>query len=186
MSAEPKLIPTSSQTVGPYFRIGLERLIGCSQCVEADDAGKITIRGRVLDSENAPVSDAMLEFWTLSSNPTNAAASAHDGFPPTFRRAATDSNGDFCVVTSPPHPVPFLDSTMQAPHLLVLVFARGLLRQLISRVYLDGEPGNASDPVLLAVPAERRRTLIAQREGDASFRWNVILQGADETVFFAW
>ena len=78
------------------------------------------------------------------------------------------------------------DGTMQAPHLLVLVFARGLLRNLISRVYFDGEPGNLSDPVLLSIPAARRHTLIAQRDEEDLFRWDVRLQGNDETVFFAW
>jgi protocatechuate 3,4-dioxygenase alpha subunit len=75
---------------------------------------------------------------------------------------------------------------MQAPHMLVLVFARGLLRHLISRIYFDGESENSADPVLSAVPAHRRYTLVAQSDGQNSFRWNVILQGDDETVFFAW
>ncbi len=70
--------------------------------------------------------------------------------------------------------------------MLVLIFARGLLRHLISRVYFEGEPANESDPVLLAVPTERRRTLIARRDGPNKFHWDVVLQGADETVFFAW
>ena len=74
----------------------------------------------------------------------------------------------------------------QAPHAMVLVFARGLMRNLITRVYLEDETGNDSDPVLLQVPAERRRTLLAKREGANIYRWDVLLQGADETVFFAW
>ena len=78
------------------------------------------------------------------------------------------------------------DGPLQAPHLLVLVFARGLLRHLITRVYFDDESGNASDPVLLSVPAARRDTLIARKNGPDTFRWDVILQGANETVFFAW
>jgi protocatechuate 3,4-dioxygenase alpha subunit len=78
------------------------------------------------------------------------------------------------------------DVRMQARHMLVLVFARGLLRHLISRVYFDRDPALASDPVLLSVPAERRGTLIARCDGENSFCWDVILQGADETVFFAW
>jgi protocatechuate 3,4-dioxygenase alpha subunit len=78
------------------------------------------------------------------------------------------------------------DGRKQAPHILVLVFARGLLRHLISRVYFDDEPANASDPVLLCVPAERRHTLIARRGAGDSYCWDVILQGPEETVFFAW
>jgi len=87
-----------------------------------------------------------------------------------------------------PGPTALGDGRLQAPHLLVLVFARGLLRHLITRVYFGNEPGNAEDPVLIEVPAERRHTLIAS--SDASnprlFLWNVILQGENETVFFAW
>ena len=75
---------------------------------------------------------------------------------------------------------------MQAPHMLVLVFARGLLRHLISRVYFEDEDANGSDPVLLTVPRERRSTLIAKSDGENRFRWDVILQGSNETVFFAW
>jgi protocatechuate 3,4-dioxygenase alpha subunit len=80
------------------------------------------------------------------------------------------------------------DGRMQAPHMLVLVFARGLLRHLLTRVYLKDEPGNTEDPVLQAIPAERRGTLMAHLENHqmSSYQWNVNLQGQDETVFFAW
>ena len=106
------------------------------------------------------------------------------GFPDGFRRAPTDDAGNYAVSMRWPAGIP--TSAGNAPHLLVLVFARGLLRHLISRVYFEGEPANESDPVLLAVPAERRRTVIAHRDAPNRFTWNVILQGADETVFFAW
>ena len=77
---------------------------------------------------------------------------------------------------------------MQAPHMLVLVFARGLLRHLISRVYFEDEPANASDPVLMQIPEERRATLIARPIEDRAnlYRWDMVLQGTGETVFFAW
>jgi protocatechuate 3,4-dioxygenase alpha subunit len=90
------------------------------------------------------------------------------------------------VRTAPPVVSELEDGRAQAPHFLVLVFARGLQRHLISRVYLEGERGNESDPVLQSVPAERRGTLIARRDGTQLYRWDVILQGANETVFFAW
>ncbi len=187
MSVETKLIPTSSQTVGPYFRIGMEYLCACAPPVSSETATCITIRGRVLDRDGAPVPDALLEFW---SSPANARNSCPDSNPAElsegFRRAATDPGGGFSVALPRPQPVPLEDGAMQAPHLLVLVFARGLLRNLISRVYLDDEPGNLADPVLLTIPAQRRPTLIARRDGENSFRWDVRLQGDDETVFFAW
>lgn len=177
MSGDAKLIPTSSQTVGPYFRIGLEYLVDCPPS-EPDAAGSISIRGTVFDRDGTPVPDAMLEFW---SAPSGQSESSPSRFPGGFRRAPTDLDGNFFTVMSRP---PLLEK--QAPHLLVLVFARGLLRNLISRVYFEDEPGNLSDPVLLSIPSDRRRTLIAQREAENAFRWDIHLQGADETVFFAW
>ena len=184
MSAEAKLIPSSSQTVGPFFGIGLEYLIDNAPATARDAAGSMVIRGRVLDRDGAPVPDAMLEFWS-ADQPTRNTASLQ-GFPGGFRRAATDLDGKFSVVMRRPAAVAMDEGRMQAPHMLVLVFARGLLRHLISRVYFEDDPAVASDPVLQSVPAERRRTLIAARDEGNSFRWDVILQGADETVFFAW
>jgi len=184
MSAEAELTPSSSQTVGPFFQIGLEYLIDCAPETELNAADTIVIRGRVLDRDGAPVPDAMLEFWSAGKGSANAASS--QGFPGGFRRAATDLDGNFSVVMSRPAAVALDDVRMQAAHMLVLVFARGLLRHLISRVYFEDDPALASDPVLLSVAAERRRTLIARRNGENSFCWDVILQGADETVFFAW
>lgn len=187
MSARPKLIPTSSQTVGPFFRIGLDYLVDCASSRTSDDVNTVTIRGQVLDRDRAPVPDAMLEFWSVAAGNSAANGNARQGdFPSGFRRAGTDLEGRFSVVMTRPVPVPMEDSTLQAPHVVVLVFARGLLRHLISRVYFDGEPKNSSDPVLLGVPAERRGTLMARADGNNCFRWDVILQGADETVFFAW
>jgi protocatechuate 3,4-dioxygenase alpha subunit len=137
----------------------------------------------MLDRDGAPVSDALLEFWCASGADGN---SSESGFPSGFARAAADGDGNFYACMCKPSSITSGDGAVQAPHMLVLVFARGLLRHLITRVYFDGELGNDRDPVLRAVPAERRHTLIAQGDGTDSFCWNVILQGADETVFFAW
>ena len=94
----------------------------------------------------------------------------------------------FTLPLNKPGPTALGDGRFQAPHMLVLVFARGLLRHLITRVYFGNEPANAEDPVLLEVPAERRHTLIARSDANnpRAFQWNVILQGENETVFFAW
>ncbi|UWZ85572.1 protocatechuate 3,4-dioxygenase subunit alpha [Occallatibacter riparius] len=178
MSAEPQLIPASSQTVGPYFRIGLEYMTDPTEAAEKDT---ITIRGRVLDRDRAPVADAMLEFWNPSATFAEPTA-----IPTGFARAATDDDGNFCVRMAKPAQITANDGLMQAPHMLVLVFARGLLRHLISRVYFDGESSNSTDAVLSTIPADRRHTLVAHRDGQNSFCWNVVLQGKDETVFFAW
>ena len=182
MSASTRNIPASSQTVGPYFRIGLQHLIDAVPQVRQNSG--VTIRGRVLDSNGAPVTDAMLEVWS----PACGTTSSSDAFPLGFRRVGTDLNGTFTIALPRPKPGPlgFEDGLSQAPHFLVLVFARGLLRHLITRLYLDDEPSNALDPVLLSVPGDRRKTLIAHSEQPDIFRWDVILQGIDETVFFAW
>jgi protocatechuate 3,4-dioxygenase alpha subunit len=187
MIEESRHIPASSQTVGPFFRIGLEYLVELAPKLGVDAPQQIEIRGRVLDGDGAPVPDAMLEFWSAGTAAIATDQNA-DGLPAGFRRVATAADGSFSAAVVRPTAVPLGDGRMQAPHMLVLVFARGLLRNLISRVYLGDELANASDAVLSAVPAERRGTMIARCEAGKknSYEWNVILQGRDETVFFAW
>lgn len=185
MNTDPKLIPTSSQTAGPFFRLGLDYLIECAPS-PGPAHNTITIRGRVFDRDRAPVPDAMLEFWSPAETAASNAHSPHADFPSGFARAATDADGNYCVLMNRPVAVTSGNGASQAPHVLVLVFARGLLRHLISRVYFDGQPDNHSDLVLCAVPADRRRTLIARSDQTDSFSWDIILQGPDETVFFAW
>jgi protocatechuate 3,4-dioxygenase, alpha subunit len=173
MSGDSVQIPAGSQTVGPYFRIGLDYLIERTPALTLQTAGTIEIRGRVSERDGAPVPDAMLEFWSA------AKVGEEEGvFPTGFRRAATDGDGNFSVVI-PRAP---------APHMLVLLFARGLLRHLVTRVYFGDERANQDDPVLMTIPQERRATLIAQPDESRAnlYRWDVILQGAGETVFFAW
>ena len=182
MSVQTRLTPSSSQTVGPYFRIGLHSLVEEVLAPDAASGETITIRGRVLDCDGVPVPDAMLEFWSAD----RAADADPNGYPQGFRRAPTGIDGDFSVSMCRPASIDMGDGRKQAPHMLVLVFARGLLRNLVSRVYFGDDPANASDPVLLSVPAARRRTLIACRDARNSYRWDVVLQGAEETVFFAW
>lgn len=181
MSSSSVRIPAGSQTVGPYFRIGLDYLLERTPALTLDTAGTIEIRGRVLDRDGG-VPDAMLEFW-------NAAKAAEaQVFPAGFRRVVTDGDGRFSVVMERPTTARLDDERAQAPHLLVLVFARGLLRHLISRVYFGDESANEGDPVLMTISEERRATLIAQPDaGQAKlYRWDILLQGTGETVFFAW
>jgi protocatechuate 3,4-dioxygenase alpha subunit len=184
----PRMVPSGSQTVGPYFRLGLEYLIDQGSVNESALA-MIEIRGKVLDRDSTPVPDALLEFW--GADPSGAYSVAvlnPSGHPVGFHRVATGPDGDFSLVLSKPGPVPLGDGRFQAPHMLVFVFARGLLRHLITRVYFEQEPANTFDPVLLEIPAERRHTLVAcsDRNHPRVFQWNVVLQGNNETAFFAW
>jgi protocatechuate 3,4-dioxygenase, alpha subunit len=183
MKDDSRLIPAGSQTVGPFFRIGLEYLIDRAPALDADLAGRIEIRGRVVDRDGTAVPDAVLEFWAPRSAES---ISGQDQYPAGFRRTATDTNGNFAVAVMRPAAGPLEDGRMQAPHILVLVFARGLLRHLLTRVYF--EPGNTDDIVLKNIPAERRATLIARPDNHRpnSYQWDVRLQGQNETVFFAW
>jgi protocatechuate 3,4-dioxygenase alpha subunit len=184
MKDDSRLIPAGSQTVGPFFSIGLGYLIDRAPVIDMDVAGRIEICGRVLDRDGDPVPDAVLEFWAPR---LTASTPDQDPYPSGFRRTATDIDGNFAVAAMRPAAVP-LEGGMQAPHMLVLVFARGLLRHLLTRVYFENEPGNTTDTVLQEIPAERRATLIARLENHQtnSYQWDVHLQGQHETVFFAW
>jgi protocatechuate 3,4-dioxygenase, alpha subunit len=184
-----KLVPSGSQTVGPFFTIGLEYLAGKPIDTGSVATGDVEISGRVLDGEGAPVSDAMLEVWGADSDGRYGATSEESSGSPTgFRRVVTNMDGQFSFTIEKPGAVTFDDGRNQAPHLVVLVFARGLLRHLITRVYFPDEHVNASDQLLEQVPKERRSTMIARKDARDSnrLRWDVILQGTDETVFFAW
>lgn len=176
-----KLVPTGSQTVGPFFAIGLSDL--CAGPPPAE-AAIVTIQGRVLDGNNNGVPDAVLEIWQADPQGRYGVSPSAAG----FARIAPDEFGQFRFTTCRPGPVPFDETTQQAPHLAVLVFARGLLRHLITRMYFPGEPGNATDPVLQSLPSDRRHTLIAHRAAadPDSVEWDIVLQGENETVFFAW
>ena len=183
MSDNSTRIPASSQTVGPFFRIGLEYLMDRTPISSSGPEATIEIRGRVLDGDGTPVPDAMLEFWSGASvGMSPNGDKAERGIPEGFGRVATDGNGAFAVVIERP--------AAEAPsdaHFLVLVFARGLLRHLITRVYLRDEAkhGNA---VLLEAPPDRRATLIARADEKQAglYWWDIVLQGTNETVFFAW
>jgi protocatechuate 3,4-dioxygenase alpha subunit len=185
MKEDSRLIPAGSQTVGPFFCIGLEYLIDRAPVLNADIVGRIEIRGRLLDRDGNPVPDAVLEFWAPR---ITVPTPDQDQYPAGFRRTATGIDGNFAVAAMRPAAAPLENGRIQAPHMLVLVFARGLLRHLLTRVYFDNEPGNAADTVLQQIPAERRATLIARLDNHQtnSYQWDVRLQGENETVFFAW
>jgi len=183
MSDSALRIPVSSQTVGPYFRIGLEYLVNQTVVPSVVPAGMIEIRGRVVDRDGVPVPDAMLEFCSSGGRRLLDGNGAESGIPEGFRRVATDGKGEFALTI----PLPAAESSSNA-HLLVLVFARGLLRHLITRAYLGDEAMDERDAVLQLVPPERRVTLIARADEKqvGLYWWDVVLQGTNETVFFAW
>lgn len=177
---------TTSQTAGPYLHIGLTWLAS-DDFASGADGERVVIAGRLLDGDGLPVNDAMLEIW--QANAKGRYAHAEGGLEPLagFRgwgRVATDTNGQFRFRTIKPGRVQGPDGQWQAPHLAVAIFMRGILRQLVTRMYFPGEPGNALDPILARVPEARRRTLIATRVDDGNLAWDVVLQGDKETVFF--
>ena len=172
---------TTSQTVGPYLHIGMTWLI-IENLAPKDVAGeRISIAGRVLDGDGKPVTDALLEIWQADAKGKYGAR----GFRG-FGRSATDAKGAFRFKTVKPGRVAGPGGGLQAPHIAVNLFMRGLLKQLVTRIYFPDDPANAADPVLALVPAARRATLLARRKAGraGALEWNVVLQGRDETVFF--
>jgi protocatechuate 3,4-dioxygenase, alpha subunit len=190
---------TPSQTVGPFFKYGLtpndqydwnDAFTG--NLVTPDATGeRIRVEGRVFDGDGQPVPDAMLEVWQADAqgrfaNPQDKRALPNTAFRG-FGRVGTDANGAYAFDTIKPGAVADPDGKPQAPHLLLAVFARGMLRHLYTRIYFDGEAANAGDPVLALVPEDRRATLIAERasgNGNAVYKLDLRLQGEGETVFF--
>ena len=184
------LHPTASQTIGPFLRIGLTPMF-ITEIAGPDVSGeRVTIRGHVLDGDGKPVSDALIEVWQANAAGRYAHPDDTRERPLTpgfqgFGRSPTDDDGAFHFTTIKPGSVPSPDGKPQAPHLAVVVFMRGLLRQLVTRMYFPGDPANETDPVLQLVPVERRATLIARPVADGMLEWDIHLQGAGETVFFA-
>ncbi len=181
---------TPSQTVGPFFSIGLKHM-NRADLAEGSTSERLTIRGSVLDGDGQPVPDAVLEIWQADADgryhhPEHSAV-PNDATPFFgFGRIPTDAHGRFSFTTVKPGPVYGPDGKPQAPHLQISVFMRGLLKQLVTRLYFPEEPLNAADPVFQVVPESRRKTLIARqvRQKQNTLEWNVCLQGGDETVFF--
>jgi protocatechuate 3,4-dioxygenase, alpha subunit len=190
---------TPSQTVGPFFKYGLTpngkydwNDAFTHNLVTADASGtRVRVEGRVFDGDGRPVPDCMLEIWQADaqgrfSDPQDTRALPNSTFKG-FGRCGTDPNGDYGFDTIMPGAVPDPDGKPQAPHLLLAIFARGMLLHLYTRIYFDGEKANAADPVMALVPTDRRATLIAAREpgiGSALYRFDIRLQGDNETVFF--
>jgi protocatechuate 3,4-dioxygenase alpha subunit len=184
-------VPTPSQTVGPYLHIGLTNKHAVTQIAATGVPGeRVRLKCRVLDLDGAPVNDAMIEIWQADGKGgyPRSNVQAQDAENPFhgFGRAPTNPEGECEFETIRPGSVPGPGNTVQAPHLNVAVYARGILLQLYTRIYFAGDAANDSDPVLSLVPAERRQTLMAQPDPKQSGAWlfDVRLRGDQETVFF--
>jgi protocatechuate 3,4-dioxygenase alpha subunit len=182
---------TASQTVGPFFHPTLLREDAPQHVVarEGTPGERIRIEGCVLDGVGAPVPDALVEVWQADSeglyqHPADTRVVRLDPAFTGFARSGTDEAGRFWFETIRPGAVPFDGQRMQAPHISLVVFARGLLAHLYTRLYFAGDPANAGDPILRLVPADRRGTLLAQRDERGIYRFDIVLQGEGETVFF--
>ncbi|EWY36454.1 protocatechuate 3,4-dioxygenase subunit alpha [Skermanella stibiiresistens SB22] len=192
---------TPSQTVGPYFAYGLTpqpygregiadgRVVDRTLSGAALAGHRITVTGRVLDGAKAPVIDAMIEIWQADAqgryaHPADGREASFHG----FGRTGTDGEGAFRIETIKPGPVAGADARPQAPHLNVAVFARGMPNHAYTRVYFSDETAaNEADMVLNLVGPDRRNTLVAMLEktaGGPVYRFDIRLQGEDETVFF--
>lgn len=190
---------TPSATVGPFFLFGLLPStyggtdIITNDLVTPDVSGeRIRIEGRVLDGDGMPVPDALLEIWQADAagryaHPVDNRAVPNAAFKG-FGRAPTDAEGRFAFETIKPGAVPGPNGRMQAPHIAVNLFSRGILKHMMTRIYFSDETAaNAADPILGLVPEDRRASLIATRAEQAvkpTYRFDVRMQGEDETVFF--
>jgi protocatechuate 3,4-dioxygenase alpha subunit len=180
---------TPSQTVGPYFAIGLPFEDG-PLIVAEDTPGAIRIEGTIYDGRGDVIPDHLIEFWQPDGEGRFAdiygygEQSALAGFRGFGRYGVEDGDGTYHFITVKPGQVPTPDGRLQAPHIDVTLFARGMLNRVVTRLYFaDEAEANALDPVLAAVPAARRSTLLAQPTPDG-YRFDIHLQGQGETVFF--
>jgi protocatechuate 3,4-dioxygenase alpha subunit len=173
---------TAHQTAGPYWHMidfpEWADLLRAGSGNEGVAGERITLAGRITDGDGAAVSDALVEIWQAGPD------GRYDGAFHGFGRCATDEDGVFRFTTLKPGPVPGRGNATQAPHVQIAIFARGLMRHLVTRAYFTGEALNETDPVLalLEDPA-RRATLLAKPEGAGAWRLDIRLQGEGETVF---
>lgn len=182
---------TPSQTVGPYLAIGLLRQLVPSALVDPGDPRAMRIRGHLYDGAGDGVPDGMIELWQANA----AGRYRHeadrrddvpleDGFVG-FGRVGTDPDGSFELVTVKPGRVPWPEGGLQAPHAILAVFARGLLKHVVTRLYFpDEQEANETDPLLSRLRPGQRESLIAAPDGDG-LRFDIRLQGPGQTTFFA-
>lgn len=189
-----RLVPTASQTAGPFFRFGLDHPEWSDLTAGGKALGdKICIEGRILDGDKQPLPDALVEIWQANAagryaHPEDTQEKPLDPHFRGFGRCASDRDGRYRFLTVRPGPVPGRGNSLQSPHVSFCVFARGLLKQVTTRMYFPDERLNDTDPVLgLVEDAARRKTLVARRAGHdgggETYRFDIVLQGDGETVF---
>jgi protocatechuate 3,4-dioxygenase alpha subunit len=184
---------TPSQTVGPFYSLGLARKATNVLVSDMTAGERIRIEGHVVDGDGQAVPDAMVEIWQASAHgryhhPDDKQEKPLDPNFMGWGRCGTDKEGAYSFETIKPGSVPGPDESVQAPHIDVAVFARGMLVHAFTRIYFADEPANEADPVLSSIKnKERRKTLIAtrdDRDGKPTYRFDIRLQGHNETVFF--
>ena len=177
---------TGSQTVGPFFRIGMAPLFREGMAPEGTAGERVTLYGRLLDGDGVGIPDATIEIWQADAQGKYVGAEEERGGFTGFGRVPTNEKGEFRFTTIKPGAVPGPGGSPQAPHVVVIVFMRGLLRHLVTRIYFANDAANENDAILRLVPAERRHTLFARRDGASgtAFKWDIHMQGENETVFF--
>jgi len=193
----PMMIQSPSQTVGPFFAQGLlrddDQVFTNVLVFENTEGVRIRIEGCVRDAEGHPIEDAMIEIWQANSHGRYNHPLDEQGKPldPEFRghgRASTDIEGRYWFETIKPGLVPGPDDNIQAPHINVILFARGMLSHAFTRIYFEDEATNQNDPVLLSIDDQARKdTLVARREeahGVITYRFDINFQGENETAFF--
>lgn len=185
---------TASQTIGPFLKIGLD-VEGQEYVVSEKTEGALKIQGHVYDGDDQPVPDAMIEIWQANVNgkydhpQDNNNANLVENFYG-FGRSCTDKDGYYFFVTVKPGRVVGRGNTLQAPHLAVNVFARGMLKQQVTRIYFSDETkANSEDPILNFIEDEKvQNTLLASKKGNEGRRpiytFDIYLQGERETAFF--
>ena len=176
---------TPFQPTGPYPQVMLDLPTGAAIPLSDGAHGqRIVIEGVVIDGAGKPIADTMIETWQADASgryhhPHDPRAEQADPQFWGYRRVATDEAGRFRIETVKPGIV-----ESQAPHVLVAIYGGGILYRYVTRLYFEDEPANADDSVLQSVPPHRRQTLIARVEAADRYRFNIRLQGGDETVFF--
>jgi protocatechuate 3,4-dioxygenase alpha subunit len=163
-----------------------------ARIAEPDAKGEhIHLECRVLDGDGVAVTDAMIEIWQANADgkychPEDVREKLDDPACRGFGRLATDTNGTCVFETVIPGAVPGHDGKMQAPHMSISIFARGLLKRLATRIYFAGNAANQEDEILALVPAERRDTLMAIPDRSRPGWWSFTIQlgSENETVFF--
>jgi protocatechuate 3,4-dioxygenase, alpha subunit len=184
--------PIPSQTVGPYFAIGLTTPRAVARIAGAEVQGeRVRLACKVIDGQGQPIPDAMIEIWQANAagkynHPDDTQEKPLDPHFVGHGRLGTDDQGECVFETIRPGRVPGPNGTLQAPHLAVSIFARGLLKRLASRIYFEGDPANNEDPILKLVPQDRRGTLLARPVADetSAWRFEFHVSGENETVFF--